>query len=272
MKKPLPLEILRLTSYIAPAFSAQLALKLFLKPKAITRPQSELNYYESARRFKLKSGLVAYEWGKQGNPIIFLIHGWEGRGTQMGAFSNDLVERGYRVIALDGPAHGDSEGVYTNAGEFSRKLVEAQNELGPLEAVIAHSFGGGCSVIAGKFGLQTKKLILIASPSDFYKVIDGFLNFLELSDNANKKFLARLEQIAKINLNELNISELGKFLQIPILIVHDRQDKEVHFDEALAFRDHLPHVELLATEGLGHRRILKELSVIKKVADFIKPI
>ena len=49
-----------------------------------------------------------FAWGA--GPSVLLVHGWEGRGAQLGALVDPLVAAGYRVVALDGPAHGDSPG------------------------------------------------------------------------------------------------------------------------------------------------------------------
>ena len=39
-----------------------------------------------------------------------LVHGWEGRGAQLGSLVGPLVEAGLSVVAFDAPAHGDSPG------------------------------------------------------------------------------------------------------------------------------------------------------------------
>src|SRR5215217_5542193 len=117
---------MRLLSWILPQGGARLALRLFLKPTRIPRPSSEKEFYETARKFRLPSGIAAFQWGEEADPLVMLIHGWNGRGTQLGAFAKPLVEKGYRVVALDGPAHGDSPGETTNVGAFAKFLVEAQ--------------------------------------------------------------------------------------------------------------------------------------------------
>lgn len=242
----------------------------FLTPKKYKRPEAEQAWYNEAIKRSLKSGLAINEWNPSGEKKVLLVHGWEGRGSQMGAFVQPLVNQGFHVIALDGPAHGDSPGKKLNAGLYSQSLVEIQNELGSIDTVIAHSFGGGCSVIACHKGLQINKLVIIASPSDYFWVIRSFLDVLNLSELAEKRFIRILQKESKLHFDQLNISELGTQVQSKILLVHDKNDKDVPVNNAYVMNSYWPnHSELFITEGLGHRRILKDSIVVRKVTDFV---
>ena len=55
-------------------------------------------------------GLV---WG-EGARTVYLVHGWGGRGAQLAALVEPLVEAGHRVVMFDMPAHGDSCLLYTS--------------------------------------------------------------------------------------------------------------------------------------------------------------
>lgn len=263
------LKFLKIISYFFPTLAAQKALKLFLVPQRHQRPEAENIWYASSRKRFLKNGLHINEWGVEGQPKIMLVHGWEGRGTQMAAFAGPLVIAGYHVIAIDGPAHGESPGNETNAGIFSRALVEVQKELGDVRAVIAHSFGGGCSILASGFGLKVDKIVMIASPSDYAKVVRNFLDFVPLSSYSEKAFYRILSHKAQVKLEDINITTLGKNISVPVMIVHDKNDKEVGFQNAQWLHEAWPQSKLLITEGLGHRRILKDPEVIRKVVEFI---
>ena len=155
--------LFRSGSYLFPKAIAKKALYFFATPQCIARPPSEMAWFESSKKFKFGTGIAAFEWGNPDGPLVILLHGWSGRGTQMGAFAAPLVEKNYRVIALDGPAHGDSAGEMTNPGDFANCLLQAQKEFGKIKAVIAHSFGGGSSVLAVSRGLRLEKLVLVAS-------------------------------------------------------------------------------------------------------------
>ncbi|WP_413612180.1 alpha/beta hydrolase [Bdellovibrio sp. HCB-110] len=261
---------IRYFSWVLPKQSAFWAEGIFLTPSRVPRPDSEKLWFESAKKFTLSGGIAAYEWGSATGPLVVLVHGWSGRGTQMGAFAEPLVKRGYRVVALDGPAHGSSEGTQTNVGDYAKFLIRAQKELGPYKAIIAHSFGAGCSVLAASRGLKVEKLILVAGPSRYEVVVGNYLDFIRISPFAQKYFLKSLAEKVGLTAKELNIGNIGSKLDIPTLIVHDTGDKEVPYVAATEIIQAWPHAKLLTTSNLGHRRILKDSQVTTQVAEFVE--
>src|SRR5687767_6768036 len=45
-------------------------------------------------------------WGS--GPVVYLVHGWGGRGSQLAPYVEPLTATGHRVVLFDAPAHGDS--------------------------------------------------------------------------------------------------------------------------------------------------------------------
>ncbi|MNJ91100.1 Tropinesterase [compost metagenome] len=261
--------VIRVMSWIFPKLSAHWAARVFMHPQRVPRPASEQRWFESAKKYDLSSGEKAFEWGSPQGPLVFLLHGWNGRGTQLGAFSDPLVARGYRVLAVDGPAHGESPGEETNAGDFARFLLRIQKELGPIKAVIAHSFGGGGTVLGIHWGLQVEKLVLIGTPARYDVILKNFVKIVKISPRAEKHFFEIVGKKVGIAPVDMRIDSLGRDFNLPALIVHDKGDREVPFEVAEKIYQTWAHSELLATEGLGHRRILKDEKVLEAVTEFI---
>ncbi len=258
-------------SQIFPKTTARWAQNLFLTPERIARPSSEDEYFSSAKKYKIQNRIAAFEWGQPSNPLVVLIHGWSGRGTQMGAFAQPLVASGFRVVALDGPAHGDSSGSTTHVGEYSQFLIDVQSELGAYHAVIAHSFGAGCSVLSASRGLKIKKFVLVAGPSRYELVVRFYLEAIKLSPRAQSYFIDSLTQLVKLPVSEMNVGLIGNKLSIPALVVHDQEDKEVSIAAAQEIKLNWSAVELFLTTGLGHRRVLRDPLVVTRVVEFLQP-
>lgn len=264
------IKILQFFSYVFPYWAAKKAAQLFLTPVKHKRPESEMAWYQSAQKQTVLDGVALYQWGDlSSDKKVLLVHGWEGRGTQMAAFMPALVDAGYCVYALDGQAHGDSLGQQLNAGLYARTLVQVANVIGPLESVIAHSFGAGCSVVACHMGMKVKKIVHIGGPQDYFDVINDFLNVVKISGFSRKLFIEILKRKAKIDINLIHIKKTGLSLKQNVLIVHDTLDKEVKYQHALALHEAWRGSQLLTTEGLGHRRILKDPDVVARVASFV---
>ncbi len=276
MKKYFP-QIFKILCVLSPRLAAAWAIKIFATPIRIPRPDSEKEMFESAKKFKLSNGISAFEWGPANAPLVMLIHGWNGRGTQLSPFAKNLIANNFRVVALDGPGHGESpagpDGM-TNPVHYSQFIIDAQRELDASGAhcVIAHSFGGGCSALAARRGLKTKSLVLVASPAFNERVVDFFANGIGIDEKTKVLFIKRIISLTKMHPKEINIGLIGRELNLPLLIVHDRNDSAVDYQSATSIKDLWPGSKLLTTEGLGHRRIMKDQKVLKEVSDFISSI
>lgn len=263
------LNTLKISSHILPKPSAYWALKMFLTPVRHAPPAAELPWLERAERLSL-GNLRVYRWRQQpSSRKVLLVHGWSGRGSQLFSFIEPLLASQFEVYAVDGPAHGESFGKETNAGEFSRSLLKVQEQFGPFEALIGHSFGAGCMTFASTLGLQSQKMVLIACPSDYEKIVDGFLDFTQISPKSRNHFRQILTRRAQLNPQDLKIGKLGSQLPQASLIIHDQGDKEVPFNNALEILEQWKGSRLHQTSGLGHRRILKDPQVIKIVSEFL---
>lgn len=247
--------------------AVQFAAVLFATPKRIPRPPWENELIKKGERIVLRNNLVAYKFGK--GPIVLLIHGWEGRGTQLGGFVDSLVDKGYCVYAVDGPGHGESPGWQTNATHYNSFLKGIGYELGPVKAIVAHSFGASSSILAVSEGLETEKLVLIAGLDRYRKVVDNYCTRLGLREKTRKEFFDEVIRRMGVHPDDFQASFFIKKIRVPVLIVHDQDDKAVAYESAPRLHQSLPGSELLTTKGLGHRRILKDPEVIRRVTEFI---
>src|ERR671919_499626 len=84
--------------------------------------------------------LAVTTWGSSG-PVVLLMHGWGGARAQMTGFVDPLLFAGYRVVAYDQPAHGESDGKMTNLLEIAPTMDLIVEHEGNFDAIIAHSFG-----------------------------------------------------------------------------------------------------------------------------------
>ncbi len=276
MKKYLP-KLIAILSFFAPALAARIAIKMFATPTRIPRPESEMAVFKTSKKYLLSNGIAAFEWGNPTHPLVMLIHGWNGRGTQIGAFSTRLVELGFRVVALDGPGHGvspDGPNGMTNPGHYAEFIINAQKELDSTgaHAVIAHSFGGGCSVLAAKRGLKVKGMVLVGTPNFYERVVTFFGKSFGLNEKGLEHFFKLVTKIAGLKPSELVTGEIGNSLNLPCLVVHDQDDNAVNIVAGETIHEQWKGSKIIKTSGLGHRRILKDPKVIAEVCDFIKAI
>jgi pimeloyl-ACP methyl ester carboxylesterase len=271
MSEPVALRAIRAglqgLGAVSPGAAARVALRLFVRPRRYGRPERERKVLATGTRLALKCGYQATEWGA--GPTVLLVHGWEGRGTQLGAFVQPLVAAGRRVVALDGPAHGDSPGRETNGVDFARALVAVERELGGVEAVVAHSFGSAAAILAMDMGMPVPRLAVIAGPARTWDVLWRFTQFLRMRGAVAERFMAECEKLVGRRVEDLHQVDVVARLNPPGLIVHDRDDAEVPYADGVALANAWPAAELRTMTGLGHRRILRDPEVVRQVVRFV---
>jgi len=252
---------------LSPALAGRVAARLFARPRRHARPDRERALIARGTRVPLPGGLHATSWGA--GPTVLLVHGWEGRGAQLGALVDPLVAAGFRAVALDGPAHGDSPGRTTTGPEFARAMVTTRDTVGPLAAVVGHSFGGFASLLAVSRGLPTARIVTIGTPASEPEVLRDFLRLIRLPERALPSMIAALEARVKARMSSFEVEAFAPRIHVPVLVVHDTDDREVPYADG----ERLAAVfgaRLLTTNGLGHRRILYAPDVLVAVVEFIE--
>jgi pimeloyl-ACP methyl ester carboxylesterase len=266
-----PLALIRaanaLLGPIAPGLSAAFAERLFTRPRRHVPPEREAAAEASGRRVELGAGRSALCFGVGGGPRILVIHGWEGRATQWGAFADMAVRAGFEVLAVEPPGHGRSQGRTAHPASFAGALLEADRRYGPFVAVVGHSMGGAAATLAVSSGLRTERIVTIASPSSTVGVLQRFSRHVGLVAAAERRLFDRMEEVVGHAAEDLDVAALA--LRRPTLVIHSRDDREIPFADAEAIASGWPNAELLALDELGHRRILRDPAVIEAVIEFI---
>lgn len=257
-------------SYILPSLAADFAIKIFATPRRVARPEWEQKIAATGQPAKVNDRIAILRWGLREAPIVLLVHGWAGRGTQLGFLVEPLLALGYQVVAMDAPAHGDSRGRRVNASIFAEAIVSVQKDIGPFAAVCAHSFGAAALVLAMSRGLKTGKAVCVAAPSEVLWIVHAFSKRMGLSPWAVRAFKRKIEAWAGVRLEEVSITKIGPSLaNVPALIVHDPEDPDVPFENAEEYTEYWKGSRLLVLEGVGHRKILKSPKFIEAVTGFL---
>jgi len=277
---PIHLRLVRMAfgslGRVFPHQAGKVAYQLFTRPRirAVHHKSDEL--LESARISEILYGktiLKKYEWGA-GDRTVLLVHGWESRGTALRSFVPGLLEEGYKVVAFDGPAHGNSGGKRTTFLEFAGAVRAVIKQLGTVDSIISHSFGGATTVFALTQldpSISLNKLVLIGVPSNTQMVMNEALAFMNVPDVACKHFRA----IASQQSNNLSFemadleANLGKAKVDDVLVVHDKLDRSVPFESAERIVERWDSVHLLVTHGMGHFKVMKNPKVVQMVVDFV---
>lgn len=259
----------------APDLAARYAERLFLTARRHRRPDWETELLLDASPLRIPhegSLLPAWQWGS-GSEVVLLVHGWEGRGAQLGAFVAPLVAAGLRVVTFDAPGHGDAPSKPTSVVEHARAVASVaryiETDLGRVHAVVGHSVGGAAAVLATKLGLRAGRLALVAPPTSPERFAKGFGRLLGMSPDVWQRMIARLEERYGVAMGDLDVPTQAARVAAPILVVHDADDDVVPHADGAGIAAAAPHGTIVTTHGLGHRRVLRSPDVVDAVTAFV---
>jgi len=265
----------RAADLLAPGLAGRIARDLWFTVPPLMAPT---RLPEGGEPFEVESLGVAvrgHVWGT--GAAVYLVHGWGGRGSQLASYVEPLVAEGFRVVMFDAPAHGDSDPGPAGPGrthgvEFGKALDAVFAKYGPAEAVIAHSLGTISTYLTLRFGwLSTRRLVLLAPMVAAVPLFDQFQRALGFGARTRRAFDRHLDAFVGIPMAEFDARyQAASVDPVPTLVVHDRGDRQTPWADAARLVESLPDARLVTTDGLGHRRILKDAAVVREVLAFLR--
>ncbi|MDB5872358.1 MAG: hypothetical protein JWQ07_1800, partial [Ramlibacter sp.] len=205
-------------------------------------------------------------------PVVLLLHGWGGHAGQMLALAQALAGQGLRPVLVEMPAHGRSGGSVSNLPQFARAIdyvaARLQQEGHTLRAIVAHSLGANAAAYAASRGLSVERLVLLAPPASPREYTRLFAHAFGLSETTRAAMQKRIEAREGVLMPQFEPAAVGPRIRVPTLVVHDREDSINSFADGVAYAHAIRGAQLVATQGLGHRKMLRDAEVVGKVAIF----
>ncbi len=212
--------------------------------------------------------LNSYTWGS--GPTVLLMHGWGGRASQFAAFVPRLVDAGLRPVAVDAPAHGRTGGEQTNLFEFAAVVERVAAREQPIHAIIAHSMGGASATIAIGRGIHVNRVVLVAPICRLRDALSRFTRRRKLGEVVEMDFVARMEEKFGPDVWEDSaLDRIAPRLVTPALLIHDRDDAEIPYDDSVRTSRAWPKSSLITTKGLGHRSLLRDSGLVSQAIEFV---
>ena len=246
---------LNILSYLSKPYAAKKALNLFTKPRKGRVLKHQIDFLDTAFNEELnyeEHPIMTYRWlGKK--ETILLVHGWESNSYRWRPLVSELLKKGYTVVALDAPAHGRSGSKEFNALLYAEFINVVATRFNP-SIIIAHSVGGmATTAFQNKYQLpDLEKLILLGAPSEFKDIISRYVDMLgynnRISHQLNQVILKRFG----VTPDMFSSAKLLNTIQTEGLIIHDKEDTIIPYEDALLINRAYKNSTLISTEGLGH--------------------
>jgi pimeloyl-ACP methyl ester carboxylesterase len=278
MVRPAPLFllsswILKLFGSLFPKVLAPLALRLFLTPFRIPAGEKEKAQAKLASQKYLyfrNSKIAVYDWGGNG-PKVLLVHGWSGRGTQMGSIALWLQAQGYHPFSFDAPGHGKSNGKTCSMLAFSETINFIQEEYGMVMAV-GHSLGGASLILSQSMGQRFFQIATISAPASVADAMTQFGKRLGWSRALLANTMEYTENKFNTTLESVSAASLSQTIWCDGLVIHDEGDQEVTVRNAEIIHAGWKNSSLVHTQNLGHFKILHHEQTFQALAGFFPEV
>jgi len=262
--------LLNASSLFSSKYAAAKALSLFATPRKGDINEKQASFLNSAKKEQLSYldySIMTYRW-KGKNKTVLLSHGWESNTSRWKGLIELLKAQNYNIIALDAPAHGDSESKKFNAVLYSKFINVVCKQFNP-EIIIGHSVGGMASVFyQNKYQLKSlNKLVLLGAPSEFETILKNYTDMLSYNSKVVKSLEKLVEDTFGAKPSSFSAAKYCKTIKVEGLIIHDKKDKIIPFSDAKLIHESFKNSKLIATTGFGHSLNHKE--VYSHIVEFI---
>ncbi|HEV2755162.1 MAG TPA: alpha/beta fold hydrolase [Actinomycetota bacterium] len=266
----------RAAAAVSPALAGPPAARLWFTPwriepgeRALARQAEWLKDTEPVSFSAGRHRIAGYAGGS--GPTVLLVHGWGERAASLGAFVAPLVAAGYRVVGMDVPAHGGSSGSRTDGFEVAEAIRGVCDEIGDVRGVVAHSMGAMTATYAVSQGLALDALVLLAPSVRLDSALETFAGMFKLPPAATIGLRRTIDRRYGADVwARFSGPALAGKVDLPALIVHDRDDPQVALADAVELAAEWTGARLVTTEGLGHGRILRDPRVVEEVVSFLR--
>ena len=262
--------------FLSKRLATRFLWSVFTRPVKFKMPPREAGFHDITTQEEVRVGSfgkrVMLHRARNDGKRVLLVHGWNGRSSQFHRMAALFHDHGFDVTAVDLPGHGKSPRGNTNLLESADVIGSVAGSHGPFHALISHSFGVPASLNAVRLGAEFEKMVMI-SPGFFY-LEPTFEAFLELFGLDGREYTMRMfeygESVYGISAEEFAPSSFAGQIGTEALIVHCEDDREAPREIAERLHHEMPNSQLHLTEGLGHRRILRDDDVAMSIIKFIE--
>jgi len=209
-------------------------------------------------------------WRTAPGPAVLLVHGWEDDNALWGPMIDALTANGRAVLVLDLPGHGHSQSAFAGPEASARAIIAVASALGPVDAVIGHSFGCVALTAALDLGLRAERAVLIAAPipGDASARVER-LRALGAPDALVDHALRRLADRPLAPAAPYDVLAAAARMTARAAFVHALDDEQCPPENARRLAAAWPGAAVLYLDGLGHRFIAQDAEVARRAADFV---
>jgi pimeloyl-ACP methyl ester carboxylesterase len=219
------------------------------------------------------SGPIA-SWRLGVGPAFLRVHGFNDDNCLWAPLIDKAQAYGRAVVALDLPGHGFTKAARLSIPDAAQAVLAVGRALGPISAVIGHSFGCAAASLALDLGLAAKAAVLIAGgipkpASHYIQALSARGVPQPVLDRAIVLQAAQAAEQGR-DLSAFDLAPVWARRRERALILHADDDEQVPVDDARQIAASWPGAQLSLHQDLGHRGIAQDDQILDEVIDFLE--
>lgn len=246
--------VTRLHHLLIPSHAKKIGRKLLLTPVRTKPKNTEPKGLIKSKLNSSEGELSLYQLGS--GPTWVLAHGWSGNSSQFYPLMEHIVSQGFTAVAFDHPAHGESEGKHAHLPAFIEGLNAVLDSCDDVVGVVAHSMGTAAVLECHHVKLDDAPLLLIAPVLNYTENLFRSIERSGYSIKLFKAIVGDIEDQYQRSIDSFNPYQRLTQREALTIIVHDKEDRFTSFDLSKSASEHIKHVTLYPTTGLGHGRVM----------------
>ncbi|MFT3906251.1 MAG: alpha/beta fold hydrolase [Steroidobacteraceae bacterium] len=274
--------LFRILDMLSASLAARVALRLFTTPIRRRPDPAEQQFLDSAQQRALPTSggtIRCYEWPAEGATVL-VVHGWISHAGRLIEVIKVLRAHGLRVVAFDAPAHGRSAGLRADIRAFQAALAAVNAAYGPIDGVLAHSFGAltTASWLAGALPAhleahsalpRVRGAVLVGMPRDVQYLMESFASVTSLSPRVVERMRSLMLARYGSYPEQFSAADLAARIHIPVLLVHGGADELVPTAHSTEVAERLANGSAQIVAGQRHGAPLRDPQTVQYMVDFL---
>jgi pimeloyl-ACP methyl ester carboxylesterase len=248
------------------------------KPTRRVRPRLARKLHEAEdRQIDTPAGPVM-AWRLGVGPATLMVHGWEDDNALWSPLIDECATMLRAAVTFDLPGHGWSPAEDCSIEAAGKAILAVAEAMGPIDSVVAHSFGCGATIWALAHGLDVPRAVLIASPVPGVRTRSwdaGQWENKQLDNGEDPKVVARALEIfaarpAPRKESEYSVESVVPTMTAKALMIHSMDDDACPVANSQALSDLWPEGSLMLVDELGHRLVAQDAGIVSRIFEFVE--
>ncbi len=204
----------------------------------------------------------------EGMPTLF-VHGWDDTHRVWRRFAQEFLQSQFPLMLMDLPGHGASKAedcLWPHAGQAVFDVCAAE---GPIDTIIAHSFGCIATLRAIELGATADYVVLIAPPLDRAKNWSA----RQRKEGASDAGLARAAELYRartgFDVEGFDAIKAAASFTGKLLVLGSQADEECPLEPMHALVKSVPGAQITEYEDFSHRDLALDTSVLRRILSFL---